>query len=288
MTVGLSRLCRWGLFPTVLAIGMYLGTQLGCEPSEGPRPGAQQVPGRAVPPSADATTAEQSAALNRKSWVPPVFAEHQRERDEMVRVIRETYGMRDAAVLKAMATVPRHEFVAPAYVAEAYADHPLPTFYGQTISQPSIVAEMTHQLHLQEGEKVLEVGTGSGYQAAVLTHFTTQVYTIEIIKPMADSAAERLKRLGYGVVRVRCGDGFFGWPEAAPFDAILVTFTVERVPEKLLAQLKPGGRMVIPVADADGMEWLTILEKSPAGEVATRRLFPVRFVPMLREDPSRK
>ena len=235
----------------------------------------------AVPPAA-------GSELAGRAWSPPVFTARREDRDKMVRVIRETYGLRDAAVLKAMAAVPRHEFVPPAHVSAAYADRPLPTAYGQTISQPYIVAEMTRQLHLQDGQKVLEVGTGSGYQAAVLTHFTTQVYTIEIIKPLADSAAERLKRLGYGVVQVRCGDGFFGWPEAAPFDAILVTFAVDKIPEALLTQLKPGGRMVIPVADARGMEWLTVLEKSPAGEVATRRLFPVRFVPMLREDLSRE
>jgi protein-L-isoaspartate(D-aspartate) O-methyltransferase len=269
-------------------MGMCLGARLGCAPPEGLAPDAPPASGRAAPPETAGAAAHQPAAPAERPWTPPTFAERQGERDEMVRVIRDGYGLRDEAVLKAMGAVPRHEFVPPAYAAQAYADRPLPTAHGQTISQPYIVAEMTRQLRLQRGEKVLEVGTGSGYQAAVLTHFTTQVYTIEIIRPLADSAAERLKRLGYRAVQVRSGDGFFGWPEAAPFDAILVTFTVDKVPEALLAQLKPGGRMVVPVAGTDGMEWLTVIEKPSAGEVTSRRLFPVRFVPLLREDPSRR
>ena len=277
-----------GLLSVVLAMGMCQGAWLGCAPAREPGLDALPARTRAAPPETTNAAAHQPAPLAEKPWTPPTFTERQGERDKMVHVIREVYGLRDEAVLKAMAAVPRHEFVPSAYTAQAYADRPLPTAHGQTISQPFIVAEMTRQLRLQGGEKVLEIGTGSGYQAAVLTHFTTQVYTIEIIKPLADSAAERLKRLGYHVVQVRCGDGFFGWPEAAPFDAILVTFAVDKVPEALLAQLKPGSRMVIPVAGADGMEWLTVVEKSSASKVTSHRLFPVRFVPLLREDPSHR
>ena len=288
MTAEPSRSHSRVFLSVVLAMGMCLGVRLGCAPAEGPGLDAPPARARAAPPETTGVAAHQPAPLAERPWTPPTFTERQGDRDEMVRVIRDGYGLRDEAVLKAMGTVPRHEFVPSAYAAQAYADRPLPTVHGQTISQPYIVAEMTRQLRLQGGEKVLEVGTGSGYQAAVLTHFTTQVYTIEIIKPLADSAAKRLKGLGYRVVQVRCGDGFFGWPEAAPFDAILVTFTVDKVPEALLAQLKPGGRMVVPVAGTDGTEWLTVVEKPSAGEVTSHRLFPVRFVPLLRDDPSRR
>ncbi|MBM4018167.1 MAG: protein-L-isoaspartate(D-aspartate) O-methyltransferase [Planctomycetes bacterium] len=269
----------------VVALGVYLGAAIGCLPAEEPAPPGA-VP--AEPVGAAAARLSPAADAPQAERTPPAPAERRREREAMVRVIRDVYGLRDEAVLAAMAAVPRHEFVPPAYAAQAYADHPLPTAHGQTISQPYIVAEMTRQLRLRGGENVLEVGTGSGYQAAVLTHFTTHVYTIEIIRPLADSAAQRLKRLGYGTVQVRCGDGLAGWPETAPFDAIMVTFTVDEVPPALLGQLKPGGRMVVPVAGTDGMEWLTVVEKAASGEVQTRRILPVRFVPMLREDPSRR
>jgi protein-L-isoaspartate(D-aspartate) O-methyltransferase len=250
-------------------------TALGCSPGI-------DNGGRAAPAASSAP-----AARSAEGWAPPVFTDRQRERDEMVRVIR-SYGLADEAVLKAMAAVPRHEFVPPAYQASAYEDHPLPIGVGQTISQPYIVAEMTSQLKLKPGDKVLEVGTGSGYQAAVLAHLTKNVYTIEIIKPLADSAAERLKRLGYTVVNTRCGDGFLGWPEAAPFDAVMVTFAVDAIPPPLLEQLKGGGRMVAPVADESGTEWLTLIQKDVAGQVSTKRLIPVRFVPLLRKDPTQK
>ena len=268
---------RWkgatGLVPAaaVACVLAALGCSPGIENGDRPAPAASTAP----------------AARSTEGWVPPVFTERQRERDEMVRVIR-SYGLTDEAVLKAMAAVPRHEFVPPAYQASAYEDHPLPIGIGQTISQPYIVAEMTSQLKLKASDKVLEVGTGSGYQAAVLTHLTTHVYTIEIIKPLADAAAGRLKRLGYTVVHVRCGDGFQGWPEEAPFDAIMVTFAVNAIPPPLLGQLKAGGRMVAPVADESGTEWLTLIQKDAAGQVSTKRLIPVRFVPLLRKDPTQK
>ena len=218
---------------------------------------------------------------------PSPVAARQRQRNEMVRVIRG-YGLEDKAVLAAMAAVPRHEFVPPAYSFSAYDDTPLPIGHGQTISQPYIVAEMTRQLRLGPGAKVLEIGTGSGYQAAVLTHFTSEVYTIEIVRPLAEEAEKRLKRLGYGTVKVRCGDGFYGWPEAAPFDAIIGTCVAGEVPPPLIEQLKAPGRMVIPIGEEDSTQYLMLIEKDSGGQVHRRPLMPVRFVPLLRTDPTAK
>jgi protein-L-isoaspartate(D-aspartate) O-methyltransferase len=218
---------------------------------------------------------------------PSPVAARQRERDEMVRVIRG-YGLADETVLAAMAAVGRHEFVPPASSQFAYADTPLPIGYGQTISQPYIVAEMTRQLHLKAGAKVLEIGTGSGYQAAVLAQLTSEVYTIEIIRPLAEQARERLKRLGYASVKVRCGDGFNGWPEAAPFDAIIGTCVAGEVPPPLIEQLEAPGRMVIPIGEVSGLQSLMLIEKDADGKVHRRPLLPVRFVPLLRADPTAK
>ena len=147
---------------------------------------------------------------------------------------------------------------------------------------------MTRQLELKPDSKVLEIGTGSGYQAAVLTHFTPHVWTIEIVKPLADAAAERLRRIGYDVVETRHGDGFFGWPEREPFDAIIVTCAVGQIPPPLIKQLKPGGRMVVPVGGPFAVQSLMLVEKDAAGKVRSQSLIAVRFVPLLREDPSRR
>ncbi|HXF95928.1 MAG TPA: protein-L-isoaspartate(D-aspartate) O-methyltransferase [Gemmatimonadales bacterium] len=190
-------------------------------------------------------------------------------------------GIRDTATLRAMRTVPRHEFVPPEYRERAYGDHPLPIGYGQTISQPYVVAYMTEVLRPAPGMKVLEVGTGSGYQAAVLAEIGCRVYTIEIFGALAESARRRLERLGYGAVEVRHGDGHFGWPEAAPFDAVIVTAAAGYVPPALVEQLKPGGRMVIPVGSVYGVQNLILVEKDGRGDVRTRQLLPVRFVPLL-------
>jgi len=203
----------------------------------------------------------------------------------MVRVIRD-YGLVDASVLRAMAAVPRHAFVPRRQQSEAYDDTPLPIGYGQTISQPYIVAEMTRQLRLKPGDKVLEVGTGSGYQAAVLTEFTPNVFTIEIIEPLATAAMERLRRLGYTTVRVRHGDGYNGWPEEAPFDGIIVTCAVGQIPPPLVEQLAPGGRMVIPVGPPYAVQSLMLVEKDADGTVRSRSLMPVRFVPLVREEAA--
>lgn len=184
----------------------------------------------------------------------------------------------DPRVLAAMGRVPRHEFVPANLRDEAYADRPLPIGHGQTISQPYIVAFMTEQLRPKPTDKVLEIGTGSGYQAAVLAELVAAVYSIEIVEPLARRAMADLARLGYTNVWVRAGDGYQGWPEAAPFDAIIVTCAPEHVPQPLIDQLKEGGRMIIPVGPIGAQE-LYLLEKR-AGAVQRRAVLPVRFVPM--------
>ncbi|MFW5729417.1 MAG: protein-L-isoaspartate(D-aspartate) O-methyltransferase [Spirochaetota bacterium] len=184
------------------------------------------------------------------------------------------------AVLDAMRSVPRHEFVPSPHEDQAYANRPLPIGHGQTISQPYIVAYMTEVLNPDSDDVVLEVGTGSGYQAAVLAEIVDEVYTIEIIEPLARSGREKLERLGYDNVAVRQGDGYFGWSEHAPFDSVIVTAAAGHIPPPLVEQLRPGGRMVIPVGPAFAVQTLIRVEKSSDGEVTTEQLLPVRFVPM--------
>ncbi len=203
------------------------------------------------------------------------------ERRAMVMEQVAARGVRDSATLRAMLTVPRHEFVPAESQRLAYGDHPLPIGHGQTISQPFIVGYMTALLRLGPRARVLEIGTGSGYQAAVLAEIVGEVYSVEIIEPLAAAAAERLRRLGYGQVRVRTGDGFFGWPDAAPFDAIIVTAAAGFVPPPLLEQLKPGGRLVIPVGSVYGAQDLVLVEKAADGGLSTRTLLPVQFVPLV-------
>ena len=197
----------------------------------------------------------------------------------MVEVIAH-YGVRDTAVLRALGVVPRHEFVPPAIRSLAYGDHPLPVGHGQTISQPYIVAFMSEVLDVHPGMKVLEVGTGSGYQAAVLAEIGARVFTVEIFEALATEARARLRRLGYDVA-VRHADGNLGWPEEAPFDAIIVTAAAEHIPPALIEQLAAGGRLVIPVGGVSEVQELILAEKSLAGTLTTRRLLPVRFVPLL-------
>lgn len=191
-------------------------------------------------------------------------------------------GVSDSATLAAMRSVPRHEFVPERAQHRAYGDHPLPIGYGQTISQPYVVAYMTEVLQVVPGMTILEVGTGSGYQAAVLGALRCRVYTLEIFDALATSARARLARLGYDNVTVRHADGHFGWPEHAPFDAIIVTAAAGYIPPALVEQLKPGGRMVIPVGSVYGVQHLILVEKDAQGDVRTRNLLPVRFVPMLQ------
>ena len=200
------------------------------------------------------------------------------DRQAMVETQIAARGISDARVLAAMREVPRHEFVPAERRAQAYKDRPLPIGHEQTISQPYIVAFMTEQLALKPAQRVLEIGTGSGYQAAVLAKLVTDVFTIEIVEPLAKRAAADLARLGFENVKVRAGDGYQGWPEAAPFDAIIVTCAPDHVPEPLVSQLKEGGRMVIPVGKF-GAQQLYVLEKR-GGKIEGRSVLPVMFVPM--------
>ncbi|MBM3840057.1 MAG: protein-L-isoaspartate(D-aspartate) O-methyltransferase [Verrucomicrobia bacterium] len=199
-------------------------------------------------------------------------------REAMVRDQIEARGVKDPEVLVAMRRVPRHEFVPERLRDHAYNDHPLPIGEDQTISQPYIVAFMTEALRLKRGQRVLEIGTGSGYQAAVLAELGVEVYTIEIIPSLAERARATLARLNYKSVQVRAGDGYLGWPEAAPFDGIIVTAAPPRVPRPLIDQLKPGARLVVPegVAEQD----LVIYTKAADGQLRREAVLPVRFVPM--------
>jgi protein-L-isoaspartate(D-aspartate) O-methyltransferase len=203
-------------------------------------------------------------------------------RERMVSQQLKGRGIHDEAVLKAMSKVKRHLFVPAGQVSEAYADRALPIGNGQTISQPYMVAYMTQVIRPQAGDKVLEVGTGSGYQAAVLAEIISQVYSIEIIPEQGHAASLRLKNLGYGNVQVRVGDGYHGWQENAPFDAIVVTAAAPNIPQPLVEQLKDGGRMVIPLGAPNKEQTLMLVEKKK-GKIMTRSLMPVIFVPFTRK-----
>jgi len=251
-------------------------------------------PDATLPPEADREADEtepaeppEAGAEETFEWTPPRFGESQEERYEMVRkqiaARRSAPPIKDKRVLAAMRHVPRHMFVPPALQSAAYADRPLPIGLGQTISQPYIVALMTEMLELKKGERVLEIGTGSGYQAAVLSEITPHVYTIEILRQLAVEAAERLEKLGYLPVKAKHGDGYYGWEEHAPFDGIIVTCAAGHIPPPLIEQLKPGGRMVIPVGGPYAVQRLMVVTKDEQGEVRTHDAIPVRFVPMTGE-----
>ena len=195
-------------------------------------------------------------------------------------------GVKDPRVLDAMRAVPRHEFLPATLRGDAYVDSPLPIGSGQTISQPYIVALMTELARPTPADRVLEVGTGSGYQAAVISLLVSRVFSVELVDSLAASAAATLGRLGYANVTVRNGDGYLGWPEEAPFDIILVTAAPEEVPAALVAQLKPGGRLVVPVGPVADVQDLKLIEKDAAGSVRTRSIIPVRFVPMVKKRDS--
>ncbi len=223
------------------------------------------------------THAEPSAAQDRQARMVAEIAAMARETG--VETGRPRF--RDA-VMAAMGKVPRHRFVPFLQQIFAYDNRPLPIGEGQTISQPYIVALMTDLLDPKAGDTVLEVGTGSGYQAAVLAELVAKVYTIEIVEPLGKQAKRLLGELGYRNVEVRIGDGYGGWPEAAPFDSIIVTAAPAEVPRPLIDQLKPGGRMVIPVGGSSDVQQLLLLEKRPDGTATTKRTLPVRFVPLTR------
>ncbi|MHC4457971.1 MAG: protein-L-isoaspartate(D-aspartate) O-methyltransferase [Planctomycetota bacterium] len=235
------------------------------------------------PPSDANGRSEQEQKAPHPKHSHPAFTERTKERARMVAGQIKARDVSDPNVLKSMLTVPRHAFVRHRDLRRAYADHPLPIGLGQTISQPYIVAFMTEALQLKPDSKVLEIGTGSGYQAAVCAEIAKQVYTIEIVEGLANRATKCLKELGYPNVFVRFGDGFFGWPEEAPFDAIIGTAAAGRIPEPLLEQLKPGGRMILPYGSPRGFQYLVLITKDDKGNISRKNVMPVRFVPMTGE-----
>ena len=224
--------------------------------------------------------AAETGTSSAPEWDRPRFDDRQEERSEMVLYQIRARGVEDPSVLEAMENVPRHEFVPEHYSRDAYRDSPLPIGHGQTISQPYIVAHMTELLELVPGDRVLEIGTGSGYQAAVLSELTPHVFSIEIIEVLGTAAAERLASLGYATIETTVADGYYGWEERGPFDAVIVTCAAGHVPPPLIEQLKPGGRMVIPVGPVYDVQYLIRVIKDDEGQVRSERMLPVRFVPM--------
>ena len=230
------------------------------------------------------------AAFALPAAVAAAQADRADERERMVLEVANlvaTSGAREGRqlgrpVLEALRRVPRHLFVPEAQRRDAYRDRPLPIGHDATISAPTIVGLMTELLDVEPGHRVLEVGTGSGYQAAILSVLAREVYSIEIVEPLARSAAARLRELGYANVAVRAGDGYAGWPERAPFDRIIVTAAAPHVPQPLVDQLRPGGRMVIPVGRSSEDHLLMLVEKDARGRVSRRAILPVRFVPLVR------
>jgi protein-L-isoaspartate(D-aspartate) O-methyltransferase len=206
-------------------------------------------------------------------------ADRRSERAAMVEGQIAERGITEPRLLAALRAVPRHRFVPDSWQAQAYADGPLPIGEGQTISQPYVVAKMTELAALRPTDRVFELGTGSGYQAAVASRLCAHVFSVEIQPLLAERAARLLRELGYENVSVRSGDGFRGWPEEAPFDAMLITAAVPEIPDRLLKQLKPGGRAVLPIGPALGVQDLVLVEKGADGRTITRKIFPVRFVP---------
>ena len=256
------------------------------EPTEAATAEAEVV---VTPTTMEATVAVATATTESEDAIPAASgadeSEYAEQRETMVEEGIVGYGITDEAVIEAMRAVPRHEFVPPGYLEQAYANHPLPIGHGQTISQPYIVALMTEAAEIEEGDRVLEIGTGSGYQAAVLAELVDHVETIEIIGPLAESARELLERLGYDGVTVHHADGYFGLEEAAPFDVILVTAAPDHIPQPLLQQLAVGGRMIIPVGPVGGYQTLWKVTRVSEEEVRTEDLGGVRFVPLTREQP---
>jgi len=208
-------------------------------------------------------------------------AAYEQARERMVRTQIKSRNVKDPGTLAAMRAVPRHKFVPERYVGQAYNDHPLPIGLGQTISQPYIVGFMTELLQLEPEDRVFELGTGSGYQAAVASKVAGSVYTMEIYKDLADAANERLKSLGFTNVHARHGDGYNGWEEEAPFDAIIVTAAADHIPPPLIKQLKPGGRLIIPLGSPFSVQQLVLVTKDLKGKISERAIIAVCFVPLL-------
>lgn len=213
-------------------------------------------------------------------WDRPRFEERKEDREELVQTGVIAKGIRDEGVIEAMRHVPRHKFVAEAQQGQAYQNNPLPIGHGQTISQPYIVAYMAEMLEIEPGDKVLEIGTGSGYHAAVLSELTPYIFSIEIVEPLGRQVADRYEQLGYHTIETKIADGYYGWEEHAPYDKIIVTAASGHIPSPLIEQLKPGGVMAIPIGGAYQTQTLMKVTKREEGDVRTERLLPVRFVPM--------
>jgi protein-L-isoaspartate(D-aspartate) O-methyltransferase len=275
---------KWGY--AILALVLFIGSYLGVVVYKGAtRVGFTFA---AQDNQADTKTRSEQEQKDPNETKPPrpdhkhpAFGERSEERERMVAVYIQGEGVRDPNVLRAMRTVPRHAFVLPSDLRRAYGDYPLSIGLNQTISQPYIVAYMTEALQLRPDCKVLEVGAGSGYQAAVCAEIVQEVYTIEILEQLAKSAKDRLQKLGYKNVFVKAGDGYFGWKEKGPFDAIIVTCAAGMIPPPLIEQLKPNGRMILPLGSPYGFQSLVLVTKDNKGQPRSKRLLPVRFVPMV-------
>jgi protein-L-isoaspartate(D-aspartate) O-methyltransferase len=287
------------LFKTGVYAGLFLLTvpvlftiifMVGCatEPSSVLTTQSKESSASQPPADANAEPERKQKSVEEKK-VPrpehthPAFAERVEEREKMVATQIQARDIEDPEVLAAMRIVPRHAFLPDSKQRYAYGDHPLPIGFGQTMSQPYIVAFMTQALELGPDSKVLEIGTGSGYQAAVCAEIAAEVYTIEIIEGLAKRAEEKLKELGYTNVFVRAGDGYFGWSEKAPFDAIIGTAAAERIPPPLIEQLAVGGRMILPYEASTGFQYLVLITKNKDGSIRRRSVLPVMFVPMTGE-----
>ena len=278
-----------GLFIVFYAVKNFARTGFTFA-SENKEAGANQTPSDVNEQPAPEPNDPNDKRPHRPEHKHPAFTERIEERARMIATQIKARGVNDPNVLKAMQMVPRHSFVEHtnknvwnSNLKMAYADHPLPIGFDQTISQPYIVAFMSEALQLRPDSKVLEIGTGSGYQAAVCAEIAREVYTIEIVEGLAERAEKLLKELGYRNVFVKAGDGYFGWPEKAPFDAIIGTAAAERIPEPLIEQLKPGGRMILPFETALGFQYLVLVTKDEKGELQKKNVMPVRFVPMTGE-----
>jgi protein-L-isoaspartate(D-aspartate) O-methyltransferase len=270
-------------WPARLALPVLLAVSAACGGSADPPPvpnesGTVAPTGAVITTSTEPTTS--SPTTSSTTTEPEHFTE---ERLTMVDRQIEARGVRDQLVLDAMRAVPRHRFVPGEYVARSYADHPLPIGYGQTISQPYIVALMSEALEVEAGDRVLEIGTGSGYQAAVLAEMGVGVYTVEIIPELAEQAEVALREAGYPDVEVRAADGYYGWEEHAPFDGIIVTAAPDHIPQPLVAQLAPGARMVIPIGPVGAIQTLWVFTADADGELTAENLGSVSFVPFTRD-----
>jgi protein-L-isoaspartate(D-aspartate) O-methyltransferase len=264
------------MLPKFLALLTLLLVSVGC---------AAEPPVVATPDSLPQvpTEADEPVVVEAETAVPDTD-EFAAQREQLIREGIIGWGITDEAVIEALRRVPRHQFVSQEHLAQAYNNHPLPIGYGQTISQPFIVALMTEAVDVGPGDRVLEIGAGSGYQAAVLAELVDEVYTIEIIGPLADLSESRMRQLGYDNVTVKHADGYYGWEEHAPFDAIVVTAAPDHIPQPLVQQLKIGGRMVIPVGPVGGYQTLWLVTRVSEEEVRTEDLGGVRFVPLTREE----